>query len=194
MNVAVMATVFALIFTAELPDKTALASLILGTRYRPLYVFVGVAAAFAVHAMIAVAAGSILGMLPHRLLELIVGVVFLIGAAVLLRSNTGIEEGPSFKKPSRTSFIRVSTASFGVIMLAELGDMTQIITANLAAKYHDPVAVLLGAVLALWAAAAVAILGGRGLVRFVPLTLIARLAAAVMVVLGVISIVSAVRG
>jgi len=192
VNAAVMATVFALIFTAELPDKTALASLILGTRYRPLYVFVGVAAAFAVHAVIAVAAGSILGVLPHRPLEVIVGVVFLIGAVVLLRTHVGLEDEPSFKEPSATSFVKVSTASFGVIMLAELGDMTQIIMANLAAKYDDPVAVLLGSVLALWAAAAVAILGGRGLVRFVPLTLIARLAAIVMAVLGIVSIVGAV--
>jgi putative Ca2+/H+ antiporter (TMEM165/GDT1 family) len=195
VNAAVMATVFAVIFTAELPDKTALASLILGTRYRPLYVFVGVAAAFAVHAVIAVAAGSIiLGMLPHRPLEVIVGVVFLIGAVVLLRTHVGLEDEPSFKEPSATSFVKVSTASFGVIMLAELGDMTQIIMANLAAKYDDPVAVLLGSVLALWAAAAVAILGGRGLVRFVPLTLIARLAAIVMAVLGIVSIVGAVSG
>ncbi len=67
--------------------------------------------------------------------------------------------------------------------------MTQIITANLAAKYHDPVAVLVGAVLALWAAAAAAILGGRGLVRVVPVRLIARLAVIVMAVFGVISII-----
>jgi Ca2+/H+ antiporter, TMEM165/GDT1 family len=194
VDVAVMATVFAVIFTAELPDKTALASLILGTRYRPLYVFAGAAAAFTVHAVIAVAAGSILGMLPHRWLELIVGVVFLIGAVVLLRTNIGDAEAPGIKNPAYVSFLRVSTASFGVIMLAELGDMTQIITANLAAKYHNPVSVLAGAVLALWAAAAVAILGGRSLARFVPLVLIARLAALVMAVLGVVSIVSAARG
>jgi putative Ca2+/H+ antiporter (TMEM165/GDT1 family) len=194
VNAAVMATVFALIFTAELPDKTSLASLILGTRYRPMYVFAGAAAAFTIHAVIAVAAGSVIGMLPHRLLQLLVGIVFLIGAVVLARSHTALEEGPSLKGPSQTTFVKVSTASFVVIMLAELGDMTQIITANLAAKYHDPVAVLVGAVLALWAAAAVAILGGRGLVRFVPLTLIARLAAAVMAVLGIVSIISIISG
>jgi Ca2+/H+ antiporter, TMEM165/GDT1 family len=194
VDVAVVATVFALIFTAELPDKTSLASLILGTRYRPLYVFVGAATAFAVHAVIAVAAGSILGKLPHRALELVTGTVFLIGAAVLLRGNVGAGDVPGFKHPSYTSFVRVSTASFGVIMLAELGDMTQIITANLAARYHNPAAVLAGAVLALWSAAAVAVLGGRGLVRFVPLALIARLAAVVMAVLGVVSIVGAAGG
>ncbi len=189
VNAVVAATVFAVIFMAELPDKTALASLILGTRYRPLYVFAGAAAAFALHAVIAVAAGSLLGALPHRLLELIVGAVFLIGAAVLLRSHAGLDEGPSLKDPPRTSFPRVAMASFGVILVAEFGDLTEIIIANLAAKYHNPAAVLVGAVLALWAAGAVAILGGHGLVRIVPLKLVARLAAIVMAVLGVISII-----
>ncbi len=194
MNVVVAATVFALIFTAEFPDKTALASLILGTRYRPLYVFAGVAAAFALHAVIAVAVGSLVGELPERLLELIVGIVFLIGAAVLSRGHAELNKGPSLKNPPSASFMRVSAASFGVIMVAEFGDMTQIITANLAAKYHDPGAVLVGAVLALWAAAAVAILGGRSLVRVVPVKLIARLAVIVMAVFGVISIIGAIRG
>ena len=194
MNAAVAATVFALIFTAEFPDKTALASLILGTKYRSLYVFVGVAAAFALHAVIAVAAGSLVGELPGRLLKLIVGVVFLIGAIALSRGHTDLHQESSLKNPPATSFKRVSAASFGVIMVAEFGDMTQIITANLAAKYHDPVAVLVGAVLALWAAAAAAILGGRGLVRVVPVKLIARLAVIVMAVFGVISIIGAISG
>src|ERR1700744_5471868 len=59
MSLAVAATVFAVIFFAELPDKTALASLVLGSRYRPSYVFAGVAAAFTVHAALAVAAGTL---------------------------------------------------------------------------------------------------------------------------------------
>ncbi len=49
LNFAVIGTVFVLVFLAELPDKTALASLVLGTRYRPIYVFAGAAAAFTVH-------------------------------------------------------------------------------------------------------------------------------------------------
>lgn len=49
MSLAIVATVFAVIFLSELPDKTALASLVLGSRYRPAWVFAGVAASFAVH-------------------------------------------------------------------------------------------------------------------------------------------------
>src|SRR5262245_53366900 len=87
MSLAIAATAFAVIFPAELPDKTALASLILGSRHRPSWVFAGVAAAFAVHVGLAIAAGSLLGLLPHRPLEIIVAVLFALGAIVLLRGR-----------------------------------------------------------------------------------------------------------
>ena len=67
ISLTVIAVVFGVVFLAELPDKTALAGLMLGTRYRASYVFAGVAAAFAVHVALAVAAGSVLTLLPHRL-------------------------------------------------------------------------------------------------------------------------------
>ncbi|MGO4752172.1 TMEM165/GDT1 family protein, partial [Streptomyces sp. 2MCAF27] len=57
ISLTVAAVVFGVVFLAELPDKTALAGLMLGTRYRASYVFVGVAAAFAVHVVLAIAAG-----------------------------------------------------------------------------------------------------------------------------------------
>ena len=85
MDLAQVATCFAVVFVAELPDKTALASLVLGTRYRPLFVFAGVAAAFAVHVVLAVGAGSLLLLLPHRAVEAVVAVLFAAGAVLMLR-------------------------------------------------------------------------------------------------------------
>ena len=87
MSLAIAATVFAVIFPAELPDKTALASLVLGSRYRPSWVFAGVAAAFAVHAALAVAAGSLIGLLPHRPLKEWSPRCSLAGAVLLLRGR-----------------------------------------------------------------------------------------------------------
>src|SRR5580704_10525760 len=69
MSLAVCAVAFTLVLPAELPDKTAFASLVLGTRHRPLPVFAGVAAAFAVHTCLAVVAGGLLSLLPHRTLD-----------------------------------------------------------------------------------------------------------------------------
>src|SRR5271166_4077913 len=84
MNPAVIATVFVFIAIAELPDKTMIATLIMGSRSRPIFVWLGAAAAFAIHVTLAVVAGRLLELLPHRLLEAVVTALFLAGAAFLL--------------------------------------------------------------------------------------------------------------
>lgn len=230
VSLTLLAAVFGIVFVAELPDKTALASLVLGLRYRPGLVFVGVAAAFAVHVIIAVAAGSALSLAPHRIVEAIVAVLFLAGAVLMLRrggadhadppasggapprdepapgsasgddqcrspdSATVLTRARSQRAVEPFGFWKAAATSFGVLFVAEFGDLTQIVTANLAARYHDPVSVGLGAVLGLWAVGGLAVLGGRQLLRWIPLVWIARVAALVMTVLGIISAVHAITG
>ncbi|AZM89004.1 MULTISPECIES: TMEM165/GDT1 family protein [Streptomyces] len=188
----VLAIAFGVVFLAELPDKTALAGLMLGTRYRASYVFAGVAAAFAVHVALAIAAGSVLTLLPHRLVQAVVGVLFLAGAAMLLLKKN--DEDEEVKPPADQSFWKVSGAGFMLILVAEFGDLTQIMTANLAARYDNPLSVGLGAVLALWAVAGIGILGGRTLMKYVPLRLITKVAAAVMAALAAFSLYEAIAG
>ncbi|NXY99649.1 TMEM165/GDT1 family protein [Streptomyces sp. BR123] len=191
-SITVTAIAFGVVFLAELPDKTALAGLMLGTRYRAGYVFAGVAAAFAVHVALAIAAGSVLTLLPHRLVQAVVGVLFLAGAIMLLlKKSDGDEE---IETPADQSFWKVSGAGFMLILVAEFGDLTQIMTANLAARYDNPVSVGVGAVFALWAVAGIGILGGRTLMKYVPLRLITRIAAAVMAALAAFSLYEAIAG
>lgn len=224
MHLTLLVAVFGVIFVAELPDKTALATLVLGTRYRPGFVFIGLASAFALHVVIAVAAGSALSLAPHRIVEAVVAVLFLAGAVLMLRRDeddaqhsppgaprqqvpgpmsAAPEPGPHgvAVPPTRVrsqpavqpaGFWKVVATSFGVLFVAEFGDLTQIATANLAAKYHDPLTVGAGAVLGLWAVGGLAILGGRQLLRWIPLTWIARAAALVMTILGVLSVIQAI--
>ncbi|SDK01174.1 TMEM165/GDT1 family protein [Streptomyces indicus] len=190
ISFSVMALVFGVVFLAELPDKTALAGLVLGTRYRASYVFAGVAAAFAVHVALAIAAGSVLTLLPNRLVQALTGVLFLAGAVMLLmKKDEGEEE---VRKPEDQSFWKVSGAGFMLILVAEFGDLTQIMTANLAAKYDDPLSVGLGAVLALWSVAAIGIIGGKALLKRVPLRLITKIAAIAMLALAGFSLYEAV--
>lgn len=184
------ALVFGVVFLAELPDKTALAGLVLGTRYRASYVFAGVAAAFLLHVVLAVAAGSVLTLLPQQLVHAITGVLFLGGAAVLLMKKD--DEDEEIRKPEDQSFWKVAGAGFMLILVAEFGDLTQIMTANLAARYDDPLSVGLGAVLALWAVAGLGIVGGKGLMKRVPLGLITKIAAVLMLGLGVWSLWEAI--
>ncbi|MFD0003370.1 TMEM165/GDT1 family protein [Streptomyces sp. NPDC127178] len=192
ISFTVTAVVFGVVFLAELPDKTALAGLVLGTRYRASYVFAGVAAAFAVHVALAVAAGSILTLLPEQLVQALTGVLFLGGAAVLLMKKD--EDETEVRKPENQSFWKVSGAGFMLILIAEFGDLTQIMTANLAARYDDPLSVGIGAVLALWSVAAIGIVGGKALMRRVPLKLITKVAALLMLGLGLWSLWEAIAG
>ncbi|MEY9965435.1 putative Ca2+/H+ antiporter (TMEM165/GDT1 family) [Streptacidiphilus sp. MAP12-16] len=194
MSITVAAITFGIIFLAELPDKTALASLVLGTRYRAGYVFVGIAAAMAVQVGLAIAAGSLLALLPHRWLETVVGLLFLGGALMLLLQKEEDEEEGAVKEPTSTGFWRVAGTGFLVVLIAEFGDLTQITTANLAAKYTDPLAVGLGSWLALCAVSALAIVGGQKLMKHVPLRVITRVAAVIMLVLAAVSLFGAVTG
>ncbi|MGV4988000.1 TMEM165/GDT1 family protein [Streptomyces sp. NPDC001709] len=192
ISITVTALVFGVIFLAELPDKTALAGLVLGTRYRASYVFAGVAAAFLLHVVLAVAAGSALTLLPQQIVHAITGVLFIGGAAMLLLQKGGDEE--EIRKPADQSFWKVAGTGFMLILVAEFGDLTQIMTANLAARYDDPISVGLGAVLGLWAVAGLGIVGGKALMKRVPLRLITQIAALLMLGLGVWSLYEAVAG
>ncbi|MGW2827697.1 TMEM165/GDT1 family protein [Streptomyces sp. NPDC001286] len=192
ISITVLALVFGVVFLAELPDKTALAGLVLGARYRASYVFAGVAAAFLLHVVLAVAAGSVLTLLPQRPVHAITGLLFLGGAAMLLFGKGDGEE--EIRRPEDQSFWKVAGTGFMLILVAEFGDLTQIMTANLAARYDDPLSVGLGAVLALWAVAGLGIVGGKALMKRVPLKLITKIAALLMAGLGLWSLWEAAAG
>jgi putative Ca2+/H+ antiporter (TMEM165/GDT1 family) len=188
----IAAIVFGTVFVVELPDNSGLATLVLGTRYRPIGVFAGTAAAFAMHAVLAVAGGSLLSLLPHKIVQIVVAVVFLVGAVLVLRADDDDDDEARLKADA-AGFWPVAATSFGVIALAELGDLSDITMANLAARYHDPVPVLIGSVLGLWLVAALAITGGRGLLRILPMRWISRLAALLMVVMAGVTLAGAFR-
>jgi len=188
----IAAIVFGTVTVVELPDNSGLATLVLGTRYRPIGVFAGTAAAFAMHAVLAVAGGSLLGLLPHKVVQIVVAVVFLAGAVLVLRADKD-DDDEARLKAGAAGFWPVAVTSFGVIALAELGDLSDITMANLAARYHDPVAVGIGSVLALWLVTALAITGGRGLLRILPMRWISRLAALITIVMAAVTLGEAMR-
>jgi putative Ca2+/H+ antiporter (TMEM165/GDT1 family) len=195
VDFAVVLTAFAVIFPAELPDKSMFASLVLGSRFRPLPVFCGVAAAFGVHVAVAVAVGGVFALLPQRLVLAVVAVLFAAGSAWLLLGREGDEHAEAVARPAGDqSPLRVAMASFGVVFLGEWGDITQITTANLAARFGDPLSVGAGALLALWSVAALALTLGRGLLQRIPTRLVRRLTGVVLAVLAAITLVEAVRG
>jgi putative Ca2+/H+ antiporter (TMEM165/GDT1 family) len=195
VSIAVALTVFVLIFPAELPDKTMVATLVLSTRYRALPVWVGVSAGFAVQSAVAVAAGGLIALLPTDVVQGVTSVMFAVGAVVMLRAGGDDDiaaeerevEAEIADVPAGASFRRAAVTSFLVLFAAEWGDLSQILTANLAAKYEDPAAVFVGSWTALATVAAIAVLGGRVVLRVVPLDWVRRLAAALFGVMAVVT-------
>jgi Ca2+/H+ antiporter, TMEM165/GDT1 family len=192
---AVIAIAFTLTFLAELPDKSMFASLVLGTRYRPSWVWAGAAAAFTVHMAIAVTAGQLLALLPDRAVQAVVAALFIAGSAYLWLTSLRPEhreDVDAARQGARTaSFARVAGTSFTVVFLAEWGDITQVTAANLAARY-DPVLVFAGATLGLWAVAAVAVSVGAKSLDLIPMAWVRRITAAILLALGIYTAVMAI--
>jgi putative Ca2+/H+ antiporter (TMEM165/GDT1 family) len=159
--------VFVVIFVAELPDKTALAALVLATRHRPWPVLVGTGLALTIQSLVAVAAGQLFALLPARPVHIAAGIVFLASAVVMwVRKQELPEDRGASQTPKRGS-LQTAALVFGIVFVAEWGDLTQIVTAAFAAQYRSPVVVLASSTLALWAVAALAVfVGNRAASRF----------------------------
>ena len=189
MHPLIVLAVFPIIFIGELPDKTMFASLVMATRGSPRYVWLGAAGAFVVHVVIATTVGvALFAVLPHRVLDGVVAAMFLLGAVYAWRESAEEEETLIEEEASGHGVV---LTAFLVIFLAEWGDLTQILTANLAAHYRSPLSVGVGATLALWAVAAVAVASGQTLLRFVNITTIRKFTAVVLVALASFSVYTA---
>jgi putative Ca2+/H+ antiporter (TMEM165/GDT1 family) len=193
VDLAIVAAVFPVIFLGELPDKTMFASLVMASRGHPVAVWIGAAGAFLVHVVIAVTIGvSLFHILPARLVDALVAVMFLAGAIWAFSSKEEPDESGLIAKEERTHH-GVAATAFAVIFVAEWGDLTQILTANLAARYGSGLSVAVGAALALWTVAAVAVISGQGLLRRLSVTVVRRVTGVILVLLALVSAIEAVR-
>lgn len=183
-DLTLFGTVFTVVFLAELPDKTALAALALATRHKPFPVFLGAALALAVQSAIAVAAGGLLSLLPARPVHVGAGLLFIASAVVMWRRKEEPEE-PGKEARAEPTFLRAMASTFGVVFLAELGDLTQLSTAALAARYKSPLTVFLAALLALWSVAAIAVLVGNRAGALMNPRITKKIAAAIFALLGI---------
>ncbi len=192
MSVGALLGVFALIFVLELPDKTMIATIVMSSRARPLAVALGASAGFVVQMGIAVGAGGLLTLLPHRLKDVIVGVLFLGGAAYLLLVKEKVEEEQGERAGAaerRATWGREILTAFSVVFVGEFGDLTQIQAANFAAKLHQPLDVFAACSLALIAVAFLGAFAGRALQRVVPLAKIRVGGGLIFLALGVYTFV-----
>lgn len=181
----------ALVFVAELGDKTQLVALGFGARHRIVPVLVGMALAYATANLVAVVVGGLLGAaLPTRVIGLVGGVLFLGFALWVLLGGDDDDEaddidGAQPARPARAVVVSVAVAVF----VAELGDKTQLATATLAAQ-GPPVLVWIGATIGIIGAGAAAVVVGRFAGARLPASLIRIGSAVLFAAFGVALIVT----
>jgi putative Ca2+/H+ antiporter (TMEM165/GDT1 family) len=180
---ALFFSVFGLIFVAELPDKTAVTALVLATRHRPWPVLLGTAGALTIQSIVAVVASQLISLLPHRPVHIGAGLLFVVSAVVMWVQK---EESEDVKDSAASlGFWRSAWLAFVVVFIAEWGDLTQLATAALAARYRAPFVVFAGSALALWAVAAIAVLAGNKAGKLLNPHLTKRIAAVLFAAIGV---------
>jgi len=195
VDLAVIGLTFIAIFLVELPDKTFLATLVLATKYRPVLVWIGVGLAFAVQTLVAVTVGRLVSLLPHTAVHLAAGALFLAGAVLLVREGRAqqeeAEEDEFAEKARPATGIRAVTASFLILFMAEWGDLSQLLSVSLVARYKDPVSVFIGALAALLLVSGLAVVLGRQLLRFVKLHVLHFVGAFLCAAIGTVTVVEA---
>jgi putative Ca2+/H+ antiporter (TMEM165/GDT1 family) len=190
MDWKLFSSTFALIFISELPDKTAFASLLLASRNRPLPVFCGAAGAFVVQSVVAVTFGTLLTFLPEKLIHVAAALLFLALAVFMWRRGPPAGE-LNVQSDVQKQFVPTMVSAFVVIFIAEWGDLTQLATAALAAKYAAPLTIFTSATLALWAVTALSVLIGHTAKRIVQPKLLQQIAAITFALVGIGLLLSA---
>jgi len=179
---------FAVIFVAELGDKTQLVAMMFALRYRWWVVLSAITAAtIAVH-LLSVGIGHYLGAaLPTHLLAIIAGVAFVFFGLWTLR-------GDSLSESEASRAERATAPAFFVVMsafvLAELGDKTMLATVTLAAD-RDWVGVWIGSTLGMVVADGLAILVGVVAGKHLPERIIQLVAAALFLAFGAFMLLEA---
>ncbi len=183
-DLGIAVTTFFVIFLAELPDKSFIASLVLATRFRHFFVWLGVSAAFFIQCVIAVTAGGFIALFPQEPVLAVTALFFLGGSFMLIRGGlkSRAEEAEDEAEEESEVLAKVGTdvtsdsvrrtiiTSFLVIFAAEWGDLTQIFAAAQAAKTGQPITVFIGAWLGLITVTGIAVMLGRWLQQHIPLS------------------------
>jgi putative Ca2+/H+ antiporter (TMEM165/GDT1 family) len=120
-------------------------------------------------------------LLPPGVVHVVAGVAFLVSAVVMWLRK---QEADAAEAEEKTGFWRTAWLVFVVVFIAEWGDLTQIATAALAARYAAPVAVFVGATAALWSVSAIAVFVGNRAGKLLSPRITQRVAAVAFAVVG----------
>jgi putative Ca2+/H+ antiporter (TMEM165/GDT1 family) len=174
---------FAVIFVAELGDKSQLMAMTFALRYKWYVVIGGITVATTVVHLVSVAVGHFLGVsIPTEAISIVGGLAFVVFGLWTLRGDSlSDDEGAKASRVTKSAFLAIASAFF----LAELGDKTMLATVTLAAD-NDWVGVWIGSTVGMVAADALAIVLGAVLGKHLPERIIQYGAAILFFVFGAV--------
>lgn len=180
---------FALVFLAEMGDKTQLLAFSLAARFKkPWPILAGILVATLFNHALAAAAGTwVSAHVPAKILGGVLGLGFIAFAIWTLIPDTHTDDG---KPPRHGPFVTTTVLFF----FAEMGDKTQLATAALAARFGNLILVVAGTTAAMMAADGLAVLLGERLSRGLSPVWMRRVAAALFLLTGVWTLFETFRG
>jgi putative Ca2+/H+ antiporter (TMEM165/GDT1 family) len=175
---------------AEIGDRTQLLAIVLTARFgKPWPVLAGILVATVANHTLTAAAGYLLsGLLKGAWLDWVLALSFFATAVWML-----IPDKADAQQHHATRFDVFLTTAIA-FFIVETGDNTQIATLSLAARFHEVFRVAAGTTLGMMLANIPAVLVGEAAVKVAPLRLIRFASAALFAVLGVWTLVAALRG
>jgi len=165
-------------------DKNIYTISSLATRFRPSYVFCGFTIAFSIKMLVAVMLGDVIAGLPRYFVAFISTATFFLTAVAIWFKRS---EDETNEREPESRFSKGALITLAAILFSEWADVGQIMAATLTARYQAPFVVWLGATLAMMTKGVFALLAGRSLRRYVPISILRPASAGLCVVLGVIS-------
>ncbi len=203
MNWDLTLSAFVLVFLAELGDKSQLTVIAQSYRYHsPLSVFFGAGAALTLVTAIGVTGGDLLGhLIPQLAVRAAAAAAFIITGLYMCREssrliqpgnsevNAGGENGGEVERdpPLKLWSWKAFNTTFPLLLLAELGDKTQLAVAGLAMDRLNPVSVFAGSAAALIALTALGVILGHQLGRVMPRRrLLLRISASIFILIGIL--------
>lgn len=193
MHYSLVASTFVIMFLAELPDKSMISSIIMGSRLAPTRVFIGAATAFLIQVIISVTIGGLVARAPRRPLDLVIGLLFLAGAGLVIKDMTTRateKEQALAKGASQEDSVPQVLLAFAITFVGEFGDLTQIATANIAAKTAAPIPVGIGSFLGIMASTSLGIFFGSKALSKVPIKAVQTASVLILASLGIFTLAS----
>lgn len=171
-------------------DKSIYTICSLATRFRPLYVFSGLAVAFMLKMLVAVLLGQVIATLPASLIGIVSAITFFVTALVIWFKK---RDAASIQSEGDLYFSRAALVTFAVIFFSEWGDVGQITAATLTARYQMPLVIWLGASAALITKGLLAITLGRSLRKHISQHILRPVSAGLCLLMGIVSVVGSMR-